>query len=135
MADIGRPTVFDELTLQKLEGAFADGASDKLACFLAEISESSLYNYQNEHPEFLDRKKYLKDQTRFQARKNVRKKVEDGDIDTSKWLLERRDKEFKPKSDLTTDDKPIPMYGGLSAKSTISGYQSDTEDISTEKED
>lgn len=131
MADIGRPTVFDEMTLQKLEGAFVDGASDELACFLAEISESSLYNYQKEHPEFLERKKYLKEQTKFQARKNIREAVKEGDLETTKWFLERKDKEYKPKSDVTTDDKPIPIYG---SRSTISRHPSDSEDIPAEEE-
>jgi hypothetical protein len=114
MAEVGRPTVMDENTLQILEGYFADGASDELACFLAKISTSTLYNYQNEHPEFLDRKNYLKEQVRFQARKNIRKKIESEDIETSKWYLERKDKEFKQKSDITTDDKPIAILQNVS---------------------
>ncbi len=105
----GRPTVMDENTLQLLEGYFADGASDKLACFLANISESTLYNYQNDNPEFLERKEFLKDQVKFQARKNIREKIKAEDIDVSKWYLERRDKSFKPKSDITTDDEPLPI--------------------------
>lgn len=124
--DIGRPTVFDEMTLHKLEGAFADGASDKLACFLANISESSLYNYQNEHPEFLERKIYLKDQVKFQARKVVREAIQAGDKQQANWFLERRDKEFKPKSDITTDDKPLPILGY--AISNDNSHNQDNED-------
>lgn len=104
----GRPTVMDENTLRILEGAFADGASDKLACFLANIAESTLYKYQVDNPGFLERKEYLKDQVKFQAKKVLREAINSGDKETAKWYLERRDKEFKQKADLTTNDKDIP---------------------------
>lgn len=93
MAETGRPTVMYEMTLYKLEGAFADGASDELACFLANISPATLYNYQKEHPEFLERKKFLKDQTKFQAKKNIREAIAKGDLNMSTWYAERKIKE------------------------------------------
>ena len=102
---VGRPTVFTDDTLKILEGAFADGATDEFACFLAQISPASLYNYQNENPEFLERKKYLKDQTKFQAKKNIRKAIESGDLETSKWYAERKIKEeFSPRQEMTGKD-------------------------------
>ena len=106
---VGRPEAIDKDTLRELEGYFADGASDEMACFLANIAPSTLYLYQTKHPELIERKAWLKEQVRYQARKNIRDKIRGGDTETSKWLLERRDKEYKPKSDLTTDDKPIPL--------------------------
>lgn len=102
---IGRPPAMDEDTLRILEGAFADGATDELACFLAQISPSTLYLYQSEHPEFSERKKYLKDQTKFQAKKNIRNAIENGDLDTSKWYAERKMKdEFSQRQEMTGAD-------------------------------
>lgn len=102
----GRPTVMDEMTLYKLEGAFADGASDEMACFLANISEATMYNYQKEHPEFLERKRFLKDQVKFQAKKNIREKIANGDIETSKWFAERKmkDEGFSVRTEITGAD-------------------------------
>ena len=34
--------------------------------------------------------------------------IENGKAETAKWYLERRDKDFKPKNDLTSDDKALP---------------------------
>jgi hypothetical protein len=130
MAEVGRPRAIDENTLPILEGAFADGATDKEACFIANIGESTLYKYQTENPEFIERKAMLKDMTKYQARKNVREAIISNDKDMSKWFLERRDKEYKPKSDLTTDDKPLQIYGGAS----VQKYNSDQEDIQSNEE-
>lgn len=101
-------------TVKVLEEAFSNGASDLQACFIANISKQTLYNYQEIHPEFVDRKEALKDMIKYQAKSKIRRAIEMGDdvkeaLETSKWYLERKDKEFKPKSDVTTDDKPIAI--------------------------
>lgn len=88
----GRPTVFDEITIQKLEEAYSNDATDEQACFLANIAQSSLYNFQKEHPEFLERKKALKNMTTYQAKINIKNKVIDGDPSISQWLVERKEK-------------------------------------------
>jgi len=79
----GRPTVFDDITLKKLEDAFSNDATDVQACFLANISPASLYNYQKEHPEFLERKNALKAMTAYQAKLNIKNKIIGGDVTTS----------------------------------------------------
>lgn len=106
----GRPTIMDELTLQKLEEAFSNDATDVQACFLANISPATLYNYQKEHPEFLERKKALKEMTVYQAKINVKNKVMEGDIETSKWLLPKREKErYSERHEVTgKDGKDLP---------------------------
>jgi hypothetical protein len=113
MADIGRPTVMTELVVAKLEEAFINGASDVEACFFAGIHKQSLYDYQKLNPDFADRKEALKDQTKFQAKKNVKAKIDEKDIETSKWYLERKAKdEFSSKSDHALTDgegKPLNM--------------------------
>lgn len=118
MAEVGRPTVMTEEVIAKLEDAFSNGATDLQACFLANISKDSLYRYIQDNPEFSDRKEALKDMVAYQAKTNIRLSLLANDeklkIETSKWYLERKDKEFKPKSDLTTDNKPLPLLGGQS---------------------
>lgn len=105
MADVGRPTVMDEITLQKLESAFSNDATDEQACFLANISEATLYNYQKEHPEFIERKKALKKMITYQAKVNIKNKIIEGDIETSKWILPKREKEdYSERQELTGKD-------------------------------
>ena len=67
----GAPTKFTGETIQLLEDAFKMGCTDTEACLNADISTSTLYNYQNESPKFLERKKLLKETPVFIARKSV----------------------------------------------------------------
>jgi hypothetical protein len=105
---VGRPEIIKGIVLKKLEDAFSNGATDREACFLAGISNQTLYDHQERHPEFIERKETLKEMIKFQARLKIKQAIDkEKKPETSKWYLERRDKEFKPKSDLTSDDKEI----------------------------
>ena len=69
-SNAGRPTVMTELVLKQLDAAFSNDATDVEACFIANISPATLYNYQKEHPEYLERKEALKSQSKYQAKAN-----------------------------------------------------------------
>lgn len=113
-SNAGRPTRMTEETVKKLELAFANGASDKQACFIANISKQTLYNYQDLHPEYIDRKEALKDSIKYQAKVKIREAIKKEEKpDTAKWYLERKDKDFKHRTDITTDDKPISILNGI----------------------
>lgn len=103
----GRPTLMTDEKVKELEGYFSIGATDLEACFLAGISKQTLYNYQENNPDFVDRKEALKNMPKYKAKKNIVGEIEKGDKETSKWYLERKDKEFKNKTDITTDDESI----------------------------
>lgn len=91
----GRPTVVTESVLHKLEEAFSLGCSDKEACVYANISERTLYNYQDRNPDFLQRKQLLKEKVVLLARQTVVKAIQGGDEKAAQWLLERKKrKEF-----------------------------------------
>ena len=90
---IGRPTIMTPETVNKLEEVFAIGGSDEEACFYANISKQTLYNYQDKYPEFIDRKEALKEKPILKARQTVVKAL-DNPMD-AKWYLEKkRKKEF-----------------------------------------
>ena len=82
----------DDVVL-KLEQAFAIGANDEEACFYADISESALYEYQKKKPEFLERKKLLKNRPVLVAKQTV---VNDmaKNVETAKWYLVKKVPEF-----------------------------------------
>lgn len=93
MADVGRPTVLTQEAIQKLEHAFSIGATDIEACFYANIGRSTLYAYQKEHPEFLDRKEMLKEKQVLKARTVIVQALQEGDKNIAKWYLERKRKD------------------------------------------
>lgn len=108
MADVGRPTVMTELTLSKLEEAFSVGATDLEACFFANISKDSLYRYQKENPEFSERKEALKNNLKFQTKKNIAKFLQEGDKDMTKWYGEKKmSDEFKNKREVDINLKKL----------------------------
>lgn len=103
-SNAGRPTIFDEKMLQKLTMAFANGLTDREACLFVWISNSSLYNYCKEFPEFLEQKEALKRKPIIKAKLNIVEKLNQKDLETSKWYLERKAKEeFSTKQEIDVD--------------------------------
>lgn len=96
----GRPIIVDTAVLQKLYEAFIIGASDEEACFWANISKSTLYNFQNKYPEFLELKEQWKENPVMKARNTIFKNL--NNPMTASWYLERKKKtEFAIRSELT----------------------------------
>ena len=70
---------------------------------LKHISKPTLYDYCDKNPDFRERKELLKQRVKTRAKLNISKAIDDGDIDLSKWYLERRDNDFKTKQAVTHD--------------------------------
>ena len=101
----GRKSVMTLDVVNKLEQAFSMGCSDLEACLFADISKQTLYNYQEKHPEFLDRKAMLKEKMIFKARSVIADALNNKDKDTAKWYLERKSKsEFGTRTEITGAD-------------------------------
>lgn len=105
-SNAGRPKKITKLVLKKLEEAFALGCSDVEACFFADISHQTLYNYQKKNPEFIERKEALKKQPIFKARKGVVDSL--GKDPTGKFDLEflkSTTDDYNPKKKIEVEDK------------------------------
>lgn len=89
----GRPTKMTPETLQVLEKYFAQGFNDAEACLMADIGTSTLYRYMKNNPEYRERKRVLKRKPIMQAKINVNKKLNEGCINTSTFVLKTRDSE------------------------------------------
>lgn len=76
--------------LFKLKQAWRWGADDASACLHAEISSSTLYRYMQAFPMLRELRNLWRANPVLNAVKNVNGAVEKGDLNTSKWLLERR---------------------------------------------
>jgi hypothetical protein len=132
----GRPTVMTQQVLQKLEMAFSNGATDIEACFLADIAPATLYDYQKVYPVFSERKQGLKDMIKYRARVNIKKEIDAGDIQVSKWYLERRARDefdLRYSVDLSCQRIPIPIMGGLSVRG-LSENDPDDESLDYEEQ-
>lgn len=135
----GRPTVMTDLVVSKLEEAYANDATDEQACFLANISKQTLYDYQAKYPEFVDRKKALKSMTAYQAKINIKEVIFGDDIkekiEASKWLLPKKEKgDYSERSEFTGKDGkdlPTPI---LTIEKDVSSNNSNKENTSIDEE-
>jgi len=113
----GRPTVMTPTTVQKLEDAFSYGMSDERACAYAGISKQTLYNYQKEHPEFIDRKQMLKLTPDLRAQKTLVANL-DNEASARWWAEHKMTDEFANKSKVEMSGEVIthtPMTPELAA--------------------
>jgi hypothetical protein len=75
--------------ISKLEEGFCNNLNDLEACLYAGISKKTLYNYQAENPDFYARKELLKSNITMHAKHNVARSIKAGELQESKWHLER----------------------------------------------
>jgi hypothetical protein len=106
----GRPTVMTEDKIKELEGYFLQGLSDRESCLLADIHPATLYDYCLANPHFGEKKELLKDKPKTQAKININKALNDQDKDISKWYLERKDNDFKTKTEVKEDSNQNITY-------------------------
>lgn len=109
---IGRPTIMTPETVKRLEDAFALGCTDEEACLYADIGTSTLYNFQNSCPDFVERKNELKQRPFLKARQTILKNLDNPEM--AKWYMERKKKnEFAQRTENTGADGkdliPEPM--------------------------
>jgi hypothetical protein len=108
MAEVGRPTVMTPEVVNKLEQGFTMGFTDEEACLYANISKQTLYDYCKRVEGYTDRKEELKNHPKLLAKVNLYNALKDNKkIEDSKWYLERRDKDFKQKTDITSNDNEL----------------------------
>lgn len=126
----GRPTVMTESVLQKLKESFLMGLTDSLACLHAGIAEATLYDYCKTNKEFAEKKEAWKRNPGYKARKNIMRDIEIGDVNTSKWYLERKCKdEFSLRTEQTgKNGGPIQERIKYIEKKEIEEYENHIEE-------
>ncbi|MFA6314970.1 MAG: hypothetical protein WC648_01190 [Candidatus Paceibacterota bacterium] len=112
----GRPKIIDEIIIEKLELAFSMDATDDEACFYADISPATLYNYQKDNPVFLERKNQLKQNPVLLARKTVVAKIPESYQNAMDYLKRKRKREFGDNVDMTTNGEKINISFDTSFK-------------------
>jgi len=89
----GRPTVFNQNTVHKLEQAFNIGCSVEEACLVSGVSRSAYYKKIETDPDFMDKMERSKLFAVLMARNTVCQAIMRGDVKTSMWFLERKRRE------------------------------------------
>ena len=115
---MARPTKMTNVTIGKLEEAFALGCSDSEACFYADINPDTLYDYCKKNPQFSERKALLKLKPILKDKKTILDNLEDAKV--AQWYLERKCKEeFNTK----IEQKPLIDFPTSALKIEIVGNQ------------
>lgn len=102
-SNAGRPTVMTKDTLQLLREAFTWGCTDTEACCYADISTSTLYNYCEDNPEYLELKNKLKDMPVMKAKKIQFDELEKNSISQANRVIDRKEGS-KVKQEITGPD-------------------------------
>ena len=104
---MARPTVMTEQVIDKLRQAFLIGATNLEAAHYAGITEKTLYNYIEKHPEYLQQIEAYKSEPILKAKQTVAKSL--NEAKHAQWYLERKaKKEYGANVDVTTDGKALP---------------------------
>lgn len=109
-SNAGRPTVMTPQILERLRLAFSRGMTDADACFFAGVSTTAFYDWQQEHPEFADEKARLKAHPVLKAYETITDAIDSGDVNTAKWLLERKRKDDFSTKSVIEPTAPIIRY-------------------------
>jgi len=132
---VGRPTKMTENRINKLERAWALGATDGEACIYAGITKASLYFYQEGRDDFVERKELLKKTQVLKARLRLSKDLNSKDKwvanSTAKYLVDKHD--GKPKQQQVSENNininvTTKEYKAINIrKQTISPYTAITD--------
>ena len=90
--------------IKKLEEVFALDGSIWEACYYADISTQTYYNWIKQHPELLDKFNRLREKPVLAARQEVVKWVRNNPEFALKYLKNKRSKEFSERQELTGKD-------------------------------
>lgn len=101
----GRPPVWGEDVVKKLEDAFSIGCTISEACLYAEISREMFYTYAPKGSELHDRFIAMRDKPILLARQTVVNNLTHPD--SARWYLKnKRSNEFSEKHTIKHDDRP-----------------------------
>lgn len=103
----GRISSIGSGDISRLEKCFNLGMTVKDACFEVKITRSAFYRRLEVDEEFSARMEYARHFVMIKAKQNIAVAiVNDGNIDLSKWWIERKDPEFRIGARLEVKDEP-----------------------------
>lgn len=101
----GRPTLFTPELVGILERAFQDGANITQACLIAKIHKDTYFTWIKNNQEFSDQMAEAQEYPTTIAKKVLVDRIKLKDAETSKWWVERREKQnFSLRNELSGPD-------------------------------
>ena len=98
-SNAGRPPSITPEVLSKLQEAFLMDCTDEEACLNADISTTTLYKYQNENPEFAEKKAIWKQNPFVIARRTILRGLQEDHAHALKYMKNKKNKEFSEKNE------------------------------------
>lgn len=98
-----RLTKYDETIVKKLEAAFHNAHNIQEACYYADISKTTFYNWLAEDDNFSYRMSVAQGKVNMKAKEIVAQAIAAGDASVALRYLMLRDPDFKPKVENTGD--------------------------------
>jgi hypothetical protein len=89
---MGRPTIKTPEVIAKLKRCFELDYNIPDACFEANISQSTLYNWMKDDPDFMEEMTYTRGNVKRLAKRTLISKIEDNP-QLAAWYLERKAKD------------------------------------------
>jgi len=98
----------DDAILDKIRTAFSIDCNIREACIYAEITETTYYNWKKKNPELFEKIEKLREEPVLKAKTTIYNNL--GDVNTAKWLLERKRKaDYGNQLDVTTGGDKIQI--------------------------
>lgn len=108
----GRPTKLTPEVIKKLEEVFAIDGSIAEACFYADISQQTYFNFVKRFPRYVERFNALRERPYLKARQTIVKALDDPNH-AFRYMEKKKKKEFGNAIDVTTDGQPLTAIGAL----------------------
>jgi hypothetical protein len=131
MAEVEKPIKMTESVVKKLEEVFALDGSVEEACYYANISRQSYYNWIKSFPDMLERFDSLRQRPFLKARQTVVKSLDNPEM-ALKYLERKKKDEFSTRQDITSNNEVIKIIPLLSLDE-IRQHNSNPEDNQTNK--
>lgn len=90
---MARPSKLTQQTIQKLKEAFRLWCTVEEACSYTEISKSTYYDWLSNNEAFSDEIELSKKYLEFKSRFVIAQSLENNDVKTAMWYLERKNKQ------------------------------------------
>lgn len=101
MSDIVKSETEYSLTVTaRLIDAFEHDYNVTAACRFAGCTRESYYNWLKAHPDFAEKMEAAQNHVTVKAAEVASQAIKDGDVNTARWYLDRRDPRFKPKAEM-----------------------------------
>jgi hypothetical protein len=115
LSNVGRPTLYSEEIVSKIESIFKIGGTVEQALSYAGITKPTYYDWIEKHPNFLTRMESARTYADIVAKNIVvDSMIKDKDVNTAKWWLEKREfKQIQQNNTQVNIQAPKPILGDL----------------------